>query len=114
MGGVRGGGGRGALGWLILLLTVKGWSPSFVVWIIPFLIVVYPNGRGLVMAVVIGTLEMFWRPLGLQFGYPDALVVTLVMSCAMFFVVLAMLMYRAVARSGGAAEHGAVRQPVAP
>jgi hypothetical protein len=99
---------------LILLLTLKGWSPSFVVWIIPFLIVVYPNGRGLVLAVVIGTVETFWRPLGLQFGYPDALVVTLVMARTVFFAVLAVLMYRAIARSRGTSEMGAVPEPVAP
>ena len=99
---------------LVFMLTLKGWSPSFINWIFPFLIISYPNGRGFMLAAVFGALELFWRPLSLQLGLGDGAVVTVVALRTAFFVLLAALMYRAIARSRGTSELGAVTAPVTP
>ena len=99
---------------LVFMFTLKGWSPSFINWIFPFLIISYPNGRGFMLAAVFGALEVFWRPFSLQLGLGDGAVVTVVALRTAFFVLLAVLLYRAIARSRGASEHGAVPEPVAP
>ena len=57
---------------LVFLLYLKGWSPSFVNWIFPFLLILYPNGRGVMLAVVIGALELFWWPVAKELGMVTA------------------------------------------
>lgn len=53
---------------LVFLLSLKGWSPSFVNWIFPFLLILYPNGRGVMLAVALGVLELFWWPVAKALG----------------------------------------------
>lgn len=47
---------------LVFLLYLKGWSPSFVNWIFPFLLILYPSGLGVMLSAVLGGLELFWWP----------------------------------------------------
>lgn len=56
---------------LAFLLYLKGWSPSFVNWVLPFLIVVYPSGRGVILAAGLSALELFWRPTSHALGVPE-------------------------------------------
>lgn len=31
-------------------------------WVLPFLLMAYPNGRGVLLAAALGLLELFWWP----------------------------------------------------
>ncbi len=82
-----------------LLLALKGWSPSFVNWVLPFLLVVYPNGRGVILAVALGALELFWRPLSLTLGVSELGVMLAVAVRTLVFLALGADQIRHIHRS---------------
>ncbi len=97
---------------LLFVIFLKGWSPSFVTWLLPFLLLVYPTGKGLILAISIGAMELFERPLGLSFGLPTWYTYSVIIFRTAILIALAADMFRslrhgrrpeltaAVARSG--------------
>ena len=81
---------------LALLLAFKGWSPAFVSWVLPLVVIVYPDLRGLAIGAALGAMEIFWRPLALQLGWGDAAVITVVTARTLLFLALGAAMQRAV------------------
>ena len=92
---------------LVFVIFLKGWSPSFVTWLLPFLLIVYPNGKGLVLALAIGAMELFERPFGLGIGLPAWYTVTIILLRASIHVALAWDMFRTL-------RHGYESEAVAP
>ncbi len=46
----------------ILLLYSKGYSPQFLVYLLPFIVLLFPNGRGLVYALILTGLNVLEQP----------------------------------------------------
>ncbi len=51
-------------------LANKGWSPGFVNWLFPLVLVVWPSGRSFLAILVLGAAETFWRPVARELGDP--------------------------------------------
>ena len=91
----------GFLSLIAFSLYLKGWSPSFVNWFFPFLLIIYPNGRGLAISALLGMMEIFWRPLGAQFGSPDWFTALVVGVRTAVFIFFAALMIRTMRSTAG-------------
>ena len=83
---------------LIFVIFLKGWSPSFVTWLLPFLLIVYPNGKGLLLAMAIGAMELFERPLGLSFGLPAWYTISVILLRTSILAALAWDMFWTIRR----------------
>ena len=83
---------------LIFVIFLKGWSPSFVTWLLPFLLIVYPNGKGLLLAIAIGAMELFERPFGLSIGLPAWYSISLILLRTVIQLSLAWDMFRTLRR----------------
>ncbi|MBM4437958.1 MAG: hypothetical protein FJ029_12180 [Actinobacteria bacterium] len=92
---------------IALQLTLKGWSPSFILWDIPLLLVLAPTGRGFAVAVGLTTLELFRWAIYYALGAPlwwTVLTVS-VRTCALAW--LGWWALQIVRRSGGATTNSA-------
>jgi hypothetical protein len=98
------------LAMLLFVVFLKGWSPSFVTWLLPFLLLVYPNGKGLMLAIGIGAMELFERPLGLTFGLPAWYTYGVILFRTAILMALAADMFCAL-RSGRGSELSAAVSP---
>jgi hypothetical protein len=43
-------------------IWLRGWSPQFTVWILPFVVIAYPGGRGFLVATVLSTIALLESP----------------------------------------------------
>ena len=89
---------------LAFLLYLKGWSPSFVNWVLPFLVVLYPNGRGVILAAGISALELFWRPISHTSGALELGLVLSVTWRTLLFLGLGTDLIRKIRRANSAQE----------
>jgi hypothetical protein len=81
---------------LLFVIFLKGWSLSFVTWILPFLLLVYPNGKGLLLAIDLGSMELVERPLGLSFGLPVWYTYSVIIFRTAILIALAADMFRSL------------------
>ena len=86
---------------LAFLLYLKGWSPSFVNWVLPFLVVVYPNGRGVMLAAALGGLELFWWPTAKALHAIEAGLALSVTWRTLLFLALSVSLVRQIRRTPG-------------
>ena len=87
---------------LAFLLYLKGWSPSFVNWVLPFLVVAYPNGRGVILAAGLGAMELFWRPTSQAVGAPEVGLILSVTWRTLLFLAIGADLIRQIRRTDGA------------
>ncbi|HCU72210.1 MAG TPA: hypothetical protein DGO43_00175 [Chloroflexi bacterium] len=43
-------------------LFLRGWSPQFTVWVLPFVVLAYPGGRGFLLATILTTVALLESP----------------------------------------------------
>jgi hypothetical protein len=74
----------------IFLLYNKGYSPQFLIYLLPFILLIMPNGRGVTYALILTLLNVFEQPLYFVI-LPDAtwLLTSVVVARSLMFVLLA-------------------------
>ena len=91
-------------------LCLKGWSPGFINWFLPFFVILWPGGRGLALALAVGAFVVFWRPVSAQLGEPAWLAMTAISLRTALFVAIGVWSFRAVRRE----RHSSAARPSSP
>jgi hypothetical protein len=85
---------------MLFLLWSKGWGPEWAVSVIPFLILLYPNWRGVLAALVLTFASFLDWPISLLLSNsPDRLLYVMgVLTRAFLFILIAVDLYKELAR----------------
>lgn len=101
-----------ALGVTGLLLGSKGFSPQFITWLVPLILLVWPNAVGLVYVLALGLCVMLaYAPLYQAVGLPTQMTILVILrtaALAVLFVQLFHLVQRSV-REASARQTGTAR-----
>ncbi|MDE3090856.1 MAG: hypothetical protein KGJ80_15880 [Chloroflexota bacterium] len=68
-------------------LWSKGWSPQWVTLVLPFLLLFYPNGRGVLFSLVFSFVTLLDWPLSFVLGVPLIFVVSILIRTALFVLI---------------------------
>ena len=71
-------------------------------WVLPFLVVAYPSGRGVILAAGLGAMELFWRPTSQAIGAPEVGLILSVTWRTLLFLAIGADLIRQIRRTDGA------------
>jgi len=86
------------LAWCLFLIASPGWSPQWVLYLLPLILLAFPLRIAALLAVVMILVNVAEWPVALAHGRPDVLAITIILR-TLLLALMAVLFYRQV-RSG--------------
>ena len=95
-------------------LFLRGWAPQFTVWVLPFVVLAYPGGRGFLLASILSTVALLESPgfFYLWSDQPLALWAIVIIRTPLFIAIGSMFARRLLALSRKPIDHSNARTHV--